>query len=305
MTEMNNTTESRSQNTVTGVVTEIYPRMCRVVKEIEENLQYSTETYLCTYRRAQLIARDADSRERSPVAPGDRVQFIQMGSKDGVVEKLLPRRNLLQRKAPGKSSEVLHTIATNIDQLAIVASAMDPDFSPGLVDRFLAAATAEKIKPVIIVTKLDLDPVERPWDFYRSIGIDVIEVSATKPTESLVELWDHLRNKCTVFCGHSGVGKTTLLNRLSGREDRVGTVNAVTKKGKHTTTVSKMIFAKDGARWIDTPGIREFALSFIDAEQLIQCFPELELVDLETRKTMPRYESFVRIKASILEDQQD
>ena len=103
-----------------------------------------------------LQTRDSEWRARSPVAPGDKVRIHAYGSKDGVIEEVFPRTNSISRKAPGREGKIMHTIAANIDFVVITTSLHDPDFSPGLVDRFLIATTVSQITPLIVINKMDL-----------------------------------------------------------------------------------------------------------------------------------------------------
>lgn len=295
-----------------GVVSEVYPKQCNVV------LNDDNRKLLCSYRRAQVFDNEAEWRERSPVAPGDRVAVKVLGSKDGVIEQVLPRKNCIQRRAPGREGKVLHTLAANLDVVVICASYADPDFSPGFIDRFLVAAQRAEIKPIIIINKMDLrtDPAHRPWALYESFDILCFPVSSMndavimgvdgpEANSGVDALRDFLKGKVSVFCGHSGVGKTSLLTRLFPEFlGKVGEISKATNKGKHTTTVSTLIQAKDNTRFIDTPGIKEFGLFNVDPKDLIQYYPELwELQQKhEEYKHLPRYEIYMKIKGA-LEDE--
>lgn len=288
----------------TGVVSEVFPNQCNVILDSDP-----TRKLLCTYRRGQFLNKKSEWRERSPVAPGDFVEVRVLGSKDGVAENLLPRRNKIQRKAPGREGQVLHTIAANVDQVVIVSAFLNPPFSPGLIDRFLIATQQEQIVPLIVINKMDLanDPSvtdKTPWKLYEDMGYQCIPVSAHDPA-SLDVLREKLKGKTSVFCGHSGVGKTSLLHELFGEKiGKIGTVNAVTGKGKHTTTVSILLQPEPGTRFIDTPGIKEFGLFGITPNELIQHFPELYEVQQkrESIEGLSRYQSYLRIKQG-LEDE--
>jgi ribosome biogenesis GTPase len=143
-----------------------------------------------------------------------------------------------------------------------------------------------------------------PWQIYANLGAHCFPVS-TKLGYGVDELREFLKKKVSVFCGHSGVGKTSLLTQLFGSSfGKVGEISKATGKGKHTTTVSMLMEAEDGTRFIDTPGIKEFGLHNIDGEQLIQYFPELYDLQVkhESYDHLPRYENYLRIKAA-LEDE--
>ena len=288
-----------------GVVSEVFPRFCNVILDSEAG-QSDPKKLLCTYRRAQIIERDAEWRERSPVAPGDEVLVKVLGSKDGVIETLLPRRNTIQRKAPGKEGKVIHTIAANIDYVVVVSALHDPNFSPGLVDRFLIAAQKAQIVPLLVINKTDLkeNEIEKPWKLYEDLGFQCFPLS-THQNEGIEKLAEVLKGKTSVFCGHSGVGKTSLLRTLFGEVfGKIGDINKITRKGKHTTTVSTLLQAKHRTRFIDTPGIKEFGLFLIEPKELIEYFPEIHEIQLrhDSIEGLPRLESYLRIKAA-LEDE--
>ena len=293
-----------TSNLVSGVVSEVFPNQCNVI------LDHDTDKkLLCSYRRSQFLNKKVEWRERSPVAPGDRVEIKVLGSKDGVVENLIPRKNKIQRKAPGREGQVLHTIAANVDQVVIVSAFLDPPFSPGLIDRFLIATQQEEIVPLIVINKMDLaeDPSvtdKTPWKLYSDMGYQCFPVSAHDPV-SLEILREKVRGKTSVFCGHSGVGKTSLLQELFGEKiGKIGSVNSYTGKGKHTTTVSLLLQPEPGTRFIETPGIKEFGLFGIKPNDLIQHFPELYEVQQkrESIEGLSRYHSYLRIKQG-LEDE--
>lgn len=245
-----------------GTVVEVFPNQCKVKDAAEKE-------FACTYRKAQLPTPEI--RERAPVAVGDRVKFEPMGSRDGVIDGVCARRNFLARPAP--ESTMRHTIVANVDMLVVVAANRDPDFAPGLVDRFLVAAQAAGIEPLICITKMDLfaegDP--KPWSIYREIGFNVIETGAKDGT-GFDEMRAALDGKLATFCGHSGVGKTTFLNALLGYQvGKTREVSLSTGKGMHTTTGAYLI---PGTSLIDTPGIREFGIINVKPEDLRRYFPE-------------------------------
>jgi ribosome biogenesis GTPase len=203
-----------------------------------------------------------------------------------------------------------HTLVANIDLLVIVAACHEPEFTPGLIDRFLVAALAAGIEPLICVTKLDLfEGGAKPWALYSEIGFPVVETCA-KTGIGLSDVRQAIEGKLATFCGHSGVGKTSLLNALLGfHVGRTGEVSASTGKGQHTTTGAYLI---PESRLIDTPGIREFGLLGIEAEALRKYFPEFQgatCADSDcwhrdeegcTVKELPRYGSYRRMLESLL-----
>jgi len=297
-----------------GTVAEVLPQFCRV------KVDGTSDLPLCTYRRAQVYNRKEearDVRERAPVGVGDRVKVQVFGSKDGVVEGVAERRNQLTRLAPGRDGVVVHVIATNVDQVVIVAAVRNPEFSPGLVDRFWVAAQAAGIPALLVINKADLleeATTARPWQIYQDLGARIIEVSA-KHGAHIDELRALLDGKLSVFCGLSGVGKTSLLKTLLQKEvGRVGALNEVTGRGKHTTTSSVLLEGPGGLRLIDTPGVKEFAPTNIDPKTLASYFPDLEAAGCQIggcmhgnepgcqAKALPRYQSYIQILESLQEE---
>jgi ribosome biogenesis GTPase len=292
-----------------ATVAEVFMKMCRV------RLDSNGQSLLCPYRRADVYHGSGDTgfRERTPVAVGDRVKVTAYGSKDGVVDGVCERGNFLVRQAPGREEGVVHVIAANLDLLVIVVSVIEPAFSPGLVDRYLIGAREAGIPVLICLNKADLlEPGQpRPTDLYASLGYEIAEVSA-KAGLGIGPLRERLTGIRVAFCGHSGVGKTSLLQKLLESEvGRVGVVNSVTGKGKHTTSGAYLFDGPGGAFWIDTPGVRGFGLVRIQPETLREYFPDLNQAGCEISeclhqqepgcraKTLPRWESYTRIHDSL------
>lgn len=296
-----------------ATVAEVFPNQCRV------RLDQDQSHLLCSYRRANVVGKSkSEIRERTPVAVGDRVQVQSTGTDTGVIEGICQRKNSISRPAPGRDNEQFHhVLAANIDLLVIVVSCREPEFSAGLVDRFLIAAEIEKVPVCICVTKLDLldcSPSEdsRPWKIYEDLGYRVVEV-ISKQGQGVPELESEILGKMVVFCGQSGVGKTSLLRALLKTEvGRVGTVNEFTGKGRHTTTGAVLLEGPERSKWIDTPGVREFGLALVSPEKLSQYFPEFLKVTCQAApclhreeegcevQSLPRYSSYRRILESLL-----
>jgi ribosome biogenesis GTPase len=308
-----------------ATVIEVYPKQARVVVDGAEG------TLLCGYRRAQVIQSSENVRERSPVAVGDRVLIAQLNPQDGIVEGVCSRRNSLARPAPGKEQKkdesiILHVVAANIDLLVIVASVRSPEFSAGLVDRYIIAAQAAGIPSLICLTKTDLLPTglatglatslddtsPKPWLEYQKIGYPVFALSVATG-EGVNDLLPRLEGKTVVFCGHSGVGKTSLFRTILEKNvGKTGEVSESTGKGRHTTT-SSVLYQKGDSKWIDTPGIREFGLIGVTSENLSTYFPEFKDLECSRRgcshigmddcqaTALFRYPSFSRIHDSLLE----
>jgi ribosome biogenesis GTPase len=277
-----------------ATVTEVYPQLCRV------KMDQTDHSLLCSYRRASVFNRSTSGlRERSPVGVGDRVLAEAVSTTDGIVARVCERKNFLYRAAPGKEEGFIHVIAANLDRLVIVASAHDPDFSPGLVDRFLIAAQAAKIPTSICINKSDLlHKGENPWKIYEDLGIDC-RVTSAKEGIGVDKLRKLLANQKVAFAGHSGVGKTSLLRALLGKDiGRIGHVSESTGKGLHTTTGAVLLEGTDGSQWIDTPGVRSFSLMGLDPARLLDFFPEIAAAG-DRAESMPRYSSYQRIYESL------
>ncbi len=203
------------------------------------------------------------------VAPGDRVAIRQEK-----VAYVAPRRTTLSRTAPG-NPHLERVIAANLDILVIVAAMTDPPFRPALVDRYLVAAVRGGIQPVLCATKVDLCRDTGPADVYRDAGIPVVHCSIHDNT-GIDELRNLLAGSVAVFAGHSGVGKSSLLNAVAEEHRaRTGAVSDGSGKGRHTTTSARLHHLPNGAKIIDTPGIREFGLGPVTAGELSGAFPEI------------------------------
>jgi ribosome biogenesis GTPase len=168
------------------------------------------------------------------------------------------------------------TIVANADALVIVMSATNPEPKPRLVDRFLVASFRQKLKPYLVITKCDLAD---PRDFialFAGVNLEIIKTSKLNP--NLSELKKMIAGKKSVFVGHSGVGKSTLINQLApDTYRRTGDVNELTGKGKHTSSSAVAIAVEDG--WIiDTPGVRTFGISGATAPEVLQGFDDLAAV---------------------------
>ena len=216
-------------------------------------------------------------RSTNPVVVGDEVQCLTDEQGSHVIIDITPRRNYVIRRASNLSKES-HIIAANIDQALLLVTLRQPETALEFVDRFLVTCEAYKIPVVILLAKIDLQHKEEV-DFFRSvyepIGYRVVEVSAVTG-EGVEEVHDLLVGRTTLLSGNSGVGKSTLVQRIDPSLDiRTGDISESHHKGRHTTTFSTMYPLSEGGALIDTPGIKGFGLIDIEEEELWHYFPEM------------------------------
>ena len=219
---------------------------------------------------------------RKGVVVGDHVRVVgDMTGDDGSLARIVevvPRTTTLRRTADD-DDPVERVIVSNADQLVVVTALADPEPRPRLIDRALVAAFDAGMAPLLCLTKADLADPETLLSTYRSLGVPwVVTQLKGDAAGDLGELRDRLRGRTSVLVGHSGVGKSTLVNALIPTAHReVGIVNAVTGRGRHTSTSAYLLELPDGDGWIiDTPGIRSFGLAHVQPEDLIEAFPDLE-----------------------------
>ncbi|SHG91686.1 ribosome small subunit-dependent GTPase A [Pedobacter caeni] len=217
----------------------------------------------------------------NPIAVGDQVDFeLEPNSDNGVINKLHDRKNYIIRKSINLSKQA-QIIAANMDQAFLVVTLASPRTSLGFIDRFLATAEAYSIPAVLIFNKLDLfneDGLAILDDYksiYENIGYPCYTVSALEGT-NIPQIEGLLKDKTTLFSGHSGVGKSSLINvLLPGRSIKTGEISEASDKGQHTTTFAEMHTLPFGGYLIDTPGIRELGIFDIRPEELGHYFREM------------------------------
>jgi ribosome biogenesis GTPase len=232
------------------------------------------------------------ARELGPksVVVGDQVSIVgDTSGNEGSLARIVSvkdRRNSLSRTVDD-SAQVERTIVSNIDQLVIVIAAANPEPRRGLIDRFLVSAFTEGIVPKIVVTKTDLNEVPSFLEEYQGLDVEIIPtaIKSTSRDKDLARLHKVLDGKISVLVGHSGVGKSTLINALVPDADRLtGDVNEATGRGRHTSSsaIALPLVSADESQshgWIiDTPGIRAFGLSHIDNQKIIDAFSDLSEV---------------------------
>ena len=216
-------------------------------------------------------------RSTNPVVVGDEVQCLTDEQGSHVIIDITPRRNYVIRRASNLSKES-HIIAANIDQALLLVTLRQPETALEFVDRVLVTCEAYKIPVVILLAKIDLQDEEEVAFFrsvYEPIGYRVVEVSAVTG-EGVEEVHDLLVGRTTLLSGNSGVGKSTLVQRIDPSLDiRTGDISESHHKGRHTTTFSTMYPLSEGGALIDTPGIKGFGLIDIEEEELWHYFPEM------------------------------
>jgi ribosome biogenesis GTPase len=258
----------------------------------------------------------------SVLAPGDHV-LIEQDERGPVVRAVRPRSNKLSRPAIGRDRE--QVFAANIDCAVIVASVVRPAFNPGLIDRYLIAAQAGGVEPIVCINKIDLaneDP--KGAVVYREIGLQVLGTSC-ETRQGLDALRELLSSKCSVLVGHSGVGKSSLVNALDpDLTIHTQEISDSTNKGRHTTSASRLYELAGNIRIIDTPGVKQLGLWGVTPAELNYYFHELAEASVAckfrdcTHTHEPkcgvrdaiesgtiakaRYDSYLRIRTSLTEE---
>ncbi|MEV0970158.1 ribosome small subunit-dependent GTPase A [Microtetraspora glauca] len=241
--------------------------------------------YTCLVGSVPVVAMKARELGRKGIVVGDRVALVGdvSGRPDTLarVVRVEERRSMLRRSADD-TDDVERPVVANADQLVIVTALADPLPRPRMIDRLLVAAFDADIDPLLCLTKADLASPDELVAHYEPLGVPYIVVSKGGPLD---ELRGHLEDRISVLVGHSGVGKSTLVNALVPTADRaVSHVNVVTGRGRHTSTSAVALELPEGGWIIDTPGVRSFGLAHVHVETVLASFPDLNEATVECPK---------------------
>lgn len=254
---------------------------------------------LCDVRRKVKSAID----NTTPVAVGDDVRISRTGPDNGIIEEVKERRTAFFRPTVGLQ-QIKQVIAANLDQLAIVVSVSSPPLKTGLIDRFLIAAYLGQMRPLLIVNKIDL---ERPVDLeciraaYEKMEVPTFTTS-TMTNEGLTPLMEQLRGHRTLFAGHSGVGKSSVLNQLVPELAlKTGEVSEYSNRGKHTTTTVEMYELPSGGYVVDSPGLKVMGLWDVEKQDVPHYYPDFVPFAAECRFSgcSHIHEPDCRVKAAV------
>ena len=219
-------------------------------------------------------------RSTNPVAVGDHVEIITNQEGTAFISAIEDRRNYIIRKSPNLSKQS-HILAANVDQALLVVTVNYPQTSTTFIDRFLASAEAYSVPVILVFNKHDLLSEEElhyekmMCTLYETVGYKCVEISA-ETGEGVEQLFPILKDKITLLSGNSGVGKSTLINRLIPHaSQRTAEISDAHNTGMHTTTFSEMIELPEGGYLIDTPGIKGFGTFDIEKEELTRYFKEI------------------------------
>nr|WSX49876.1 ribosome small subunit-dependent GTPase A [Streptomyces sp. NBC_00974] len=237
----------------------------------------------CLVEDRAVHAMKARELGRKAAVVGDRVWIVGdlTGKKDTLarIVRIEERKSVLRRTADD-DDPYERVVVANADQLAIVTALADPEPRPRMIDRCLVAAYDAGLEPLLVLTKSDLTSADKILEIYSTFGLNYVVTNRDELAtgDAADRVREHLNGRITAFVGHSGVGKTTLVNSLvaEGRQRATGVVNAVTGRGRHTTTSALALPLPGADGWvIDTPGVRSFGLHHVDPSRVILAFPEL------------------------------
>lgn len=240
----------------------------------------STETGEITECKIKGNLRLKDIRSTNPIAVGDFVQYLITDDGTGMISDIDDRRNYIVRRSSNLSKQS-HILAANLDLVVLVATINHPITSTIFIDRFLASAEAYRVPACIVINKVDLytkeeiEYMEAIRFLYENLNYPVFCISAKNP-QDIREVTDFLKSKTVLFSGNSGVGKSTLINAIAVRPiAKTGEISSYHNKGMHTTTFSEMFELPNGARIIDTPGIKGFGSVDMEAGEISHYFKEI------------------------------
>ena len=298
-------------------------------------VDWEGEKFICVLKG---LLKKEKTRAKNLVAVGDFVLFEKTSEGEGIIAQIKPRQTFLSR-ADNLSRRREQLIAVNIDQVIITASVVNPPLKPAVIDRYIIAARKGGMEPLIVINKIDLlekqedgglSLIEQDIAFfeeairaYASAGVPLIAVSTLRGT-GIDALKEAMSDKTSVFSGQSGVGKSSLINTVTGLNLRVGEIVEKTKKGSHTTTTTQLIPLEFGGWCVDTPGIKSFGVWDLKHEEVEGYFPEIHeygltckfsdchhnheehcavLQALENGELSPlRYESYQSLRQSVGEE---
>jgi len=219
-------------------------------------------------------------KSTNPVAVGDHVEIVPTGEGTAFISAIDDRKNYIIRKSQNLSKQS-HILAANVDRAMLVVTLSHPQTSTTFIDRFLASAEAYSVEVVLLFNKIDLydedeqSLLEGMINLYDTVGYRCMKISAATG-EGVEELWPLLKDKITLLSGHSGTGKSTLINRLlPGAGLRTAEISDAHDTGMHTTTFSEMLPLPCGGYIIDTPGVKGFGSFDMDPSEITSYFPEI------------------------------
>ncbi|MEY2938508.1 MAG: ribosome small subunit-dependent GTPase [Bacteroidota bacterium] len=257
--------------------------IARVLKSTGHWYEVQTEDGQFFKCRVRGKLRTKGIQTTNPVAAGDFVEMIWDDKTEegiGTIQDILPRKNYIIRKSVNLSKEA-QIVAANIDTAFLVVTLSRPSTTTGFVDRFLVSAEAYDIPVVILFHKVDqyddieLEELARWESLYQNAGYETLR-SSLETGDGMAELESRMVNKVVLFSGHSGVGKSSLIQHfVPNRDIRVGDISDWSEKGQHTTTFAEVFATKDGGWIIDTPGIKGFGLVDIPTEEVSLYFKEM------------------------------
>lgn len=254
----------------------------RVIKSTGSWYQVRVEKELISARLKGKFKQE-NMKLTNPIAVGDWVEIEKEENQEtAVIRTIYPRENYVIRKSTRKN-HFSHIIASNLDQAILIITMKKPRTSLGFIDRFLVSLESFRIPGVLIINKTDQISEERgeEWlqdihEIYEPLGYKVFEVSALYDQDLEMKILPHVQGKFSLISGHSGVGKSTMINSLIPEATQnTQDISQFTSKGIHTTTFAEVFTLKGGGDLIDTPGIKEFGVIDIEDQELSHYFPEM------------------------------